>query len=1186
MAASTNNPNTNNTNTGTATNRSSTSSVIHIGNTRSTEQDLLRSIDHSLQQLLRNSSSVSQSNARSTVSNTRSIQNMLSNVYTNRSNRGVSSFRRSSSMSYDPTSFLDGLERSLMNGLGTSDFRDRINDMLHNFCDLLGTDLEHAPNIVGQELGRHLSQSFRNTSIGQSLTNSFQNLQNRAINSLNNTYNQGVQNYLNRNGISNFNGPFTPEAIRNAINGQNNQNTQSNPSPASTPSGQSQSSTSQLIQQGIQSVVNPSSSGPVSSLISNTSNPASIPATTPNVSVPASSAASAVATSNPASSAMAAASGGATEAGAALSGLASVAQKGSLVILAVSLALAALEPAITGVTKFFKVFSAVGDRANTSKAKNQELAKKRLQDDVETIIKKPFEMLAEAAQAAYDAWDTNLRKINGTQGYTKSDLQDLMASYADRLRSEGLTRVVSSTDIVNNLSKVLDSGLSGVVAEEFAYLATKLNAAVPTQDFFSYGDVYASLAANAIKQGKSQSEAIEYANQELETFASNVLYSSRQLAGGFTTGLKDAESLFEKSVQIAQTSKTEDAAQIAGVLTSVSAITGAIAPDLASSIIDAVVKAATGGNSSEIVALRSLAGINASNTEFLQQLANDPQKVFSELFRNLASMQNMSQSAYMEVAEGLSSTFGISMDALSRVDFNYLAENIEKMTISTASLEENMQQLQSGETTTNAEQMKMAQINEYILNEGLSYVLDNEAARAIQQHMWDEQIARELQEATYGIEIQGAALELLESLKSTVDNILSFINPFSWLSKLVNAISSAQEASAQQADINQLLELGKVGKGNISSIYQLTTRNADLDLAPGGLVGMMGGISSYKLAASQTKFYNSLANPLSSNSNSSALNKFYKGLVTQNATDALLSFSGSRSSYTWGTLSKSAAKMIASTDFSNNATMHKAVQTVSDTTKAQSNISSKLDEFISTDTMKSVYDSGKTYQDYIASASRYGIADLEEALSNNGYTMSQLEQQWQTLQTEDAAEKQRDRLTQEETFWNLSELYQSTIMTDQKTMISLTETQIGILTTSRDYQKNILDTQLNQLDVEKSSNEHIFKILTTTTQFYNEWISYYVKHTAYNAAYKSSDVLRIQNMENDSSGEKVNKLAETLTSSVTNLQDPTVQTNVLLSQILIALNTIVQQNGSSTGTGGLSLPDTLQALALGMVKTT
>ena len=145
----------------------------------------------------------------------------------------------------------------------------------------------------------------------------------------------------------------------------------------------------------------------------------------------------------------------------------------------------------------------------------------------------------------------------------------------------------------------------------------------PTEDFFQYSSTYASLAANAIKNGKSETEAISYATSELENFASNLLYSSRQLAGGFSTGLKNASSLFEEAVKITTAAKQGDAGQLSSVLTAVSAVTGAIAPDLASSMTDAIVKAATGGNSSQIVALRSLAGINAGNTEFLKALVNN-----------------------------------------------------------------------------------------------------------------------------------------------------------------------------------------------------------------------------------------------------------------------------------------------------------------------------------------------------------------------------------------------------------------------------------------------------------------------------------------------------------------------------------------------------------------------------------
>ena len=55
----------------------------------------------------------------------------------------------------------------------------------------------------------------------------------------------------------------------------------------------------------------------------------------------------------------------------------------------------------------------------------------------------------------------------------------------------------------------------------------------------------------------SQAEAIEYANSQLKTFASEVLYASRNLAGGFSTGLKDAQSPFEDSVRLHKQVKQE-----------------------------------------------------------------------------------------------------------------------------------------------------------------------------------------------------------------------------------------------------------------------------------------------------------------------------------------------------------------------------------------------------------------------------------------------------------------------------------------------------------------------------------------------------------------------------------------------------------------------------------------------------
>ena len=99
----------------------------------------------------------------------------------------------------------------------------------------------------------------------------------------------------------------------------------------------------------------------------------------------------------------------------------------------------------------------------------------------------------------------------------------------------------------------------------------------------------------------------------------------------------------------------------------------------------------------------------------------------------------MSKSNYMEVAEGLSEVFGVSKEAFARVDFQYLADVIGAMSIDGESLGQNLSMLVSGQTTYTAEQARTAEINRVMIEEGLAYVLDNEVARSIQEHMWQEQ---------------------------------------------------------------------------------------------------------------------------------------------------------------------------------------------------------------------------------------------------------------------------------------------------------------------------------------------------------------------------------------------------------------------------------------------------------------
>lgn len=724
----------------------------------------------------------------------------------------------------------------------------------------------------------------------------------------------------------------------------------------------------------------------------------------------------------------------------------------------------AFAPAIEGAKKLIDASSTALNRYHLTQKKNIEYAQKRMLEDINTLVQTPFDILRKGAEEWYSAWDNNIRTINATQGYTKSDLQDLMASFADRLRTEGLTSVVSATDITNSLTKVLQSGLSGSIAEEFAYIATKLNAAVPTQDFFGYADTYASIAANAVRTGMSQTEAIEYANQQLTAFANNVLYASREVAGGFTTGLKNAESLFKQSVQIAQTGKTYNASEISGVMTAVSAITGAIAPDLANAMTDAIYKAAVGGNNSEIVALRSLAGGNASNTEFLRDLTTNPKEVFSELFRELAERQTMSTDAFMEVAEGLSSIFGISAESFARVDFAYLAQAINSMDTSSKALIDNMNLLKSGETTTNAESMKMQKINEMILDEGLSYVLDNEAARAIQQHMWDEQLARELQETEYGVNLHGAALELLEGIRHAVDTITTILNPFKLLGKIGSLFTSSKEDDALKADIGQILELGKVGQGNARAIYNLTSYRENLKVTD-TLTEMFGGISTFKIQNYNT---NRLDH--------SSANAFGYGPLAwewdeggYNGATVKYPVKTPSSKFSWQTIGKSQALAALNSTQSNlnlqgidgikqlqNSSAVSQSVAESNTKNLQKMLDS-MEKYVSNNPQAS-------YEDWLKTARSYGIADFETVVKDSGLTNDQISNQYAILQAQQDMIQQKERQKQEEDYWKTSNESLTSVSTNTKSTaesVGGTEGILGKVAVAADALSSISESYLN-----------------------------------------------------------------------------------------------------------------------------
>lgn len=1180
-----NNNGNNPSNAGSGSNPDILSSLQgYINNTNTSRNNaiaLLKSIDQTTKQILQSGGGMSASNAQNMMPGARG-----SNTYfqsrTNYSSRGLGgggSFRQ----------FTDNLQKTMMEELIGNEFKNSLRDIRDKLARDLGVNVEQVPAELGKMLGGKLAGAIKNLKPVDEAIGSFKDIISGKFNDIKNAYVRGRNNnYASTHdgaaynpqrssastirdairtpsGTSMFGGSSAPGGSNRAaynIQAQTviiraNSIIQESERPEGLQGNLSDDALSSILDLlGGGSSVDDMVNGISSILKGSASSAGAAGAEAVGAGAAGAEAVGAGAGAAGASAAGAASAGaGAVGAGIteALGALSAVAPEILLIIGAVVAATMVFDalvdagkPMIEGSKKLFKSLSDAANRYEKSREEGLKAAEARMKADFETVIREPFKILEDAAQNLYDAWDQNVRIINGTQGYNKDQLYDLIGGFADRLRAEGLERVVSTDTVTTNLAKVLESGLSGSVAEEFAYLATKLNAAIPTEDFFNYASTYSSIAANAIQQGKSQSEAISYANSQLESFASNLLYASREISGGFTTGLKDANTLFQQSVQIAQASRTNNATQISGVMTAVSAIVGAVAPDLATSMTDAIYKAATGGNSSEIVALRSLAGINASNTEFLKKLSEDPQGVFTNLFDNLGNMQKMSQDSYMEVAEGLSSVFGVSMDAFARVDFNYLAQAISSMNTSNGSLEENLELLASGETTTNAEQLRMQQINEYMWNEGLAYVMDNAAAREIQKHMWDEQIARELMESEYSVNIKGAALEFLEGIRKTIDNILGFLNPFKMFSKLSNLVGSIEEAEAQDVDVKQLLELGKLGGGNATALYQLTTRNTDLNLTE-SLVNMMGGVSAYNIASTKRKvtsdlLYTGWNSLFDATYGGHGMNALYALASTEagKAGQNVSSMFNGKSAYSWGTIGKSTASALSSTaslsatsTSGGLAAISSEQQEASATAQAQkvatqnlTNMLNSMQTYVDEATAK-----GETadYDEWVKSASSTNrIDDFAAALQEAGMTEEAVKSQFDSATTQAAQTAEKERKLREEKFW--------------------TDT-VDLLTVNNTMLQSIFDKQ---------------------TEFFQAIVDYFIDHLVYSSSYSHTDVSTVQKKEKNKSETAIYELARALTQNTTDLLDPTVQTNAILAQILKLVNVLVQQGTLNTESGAMS----------------
>lgn len=1143
----------------------------------------------------------SQSAARDYYQDTRSKKGKFGRDYEEGTWSKAKSVKSATRRSYQ--GFLDSFEDALIDGLIGSDFKKQIKSTMRSFADQLGTEIEGIPDEIGKQLGQKAMDAFRNSDVGKQVFGKLDTYKKNASDYLQNKGQSFIQNLKNSDTskgseainkfFSNYKFEGSGYNFKSFKNVAQQMVKDGSSGLGKIGSGLKDAATS-IFGRGAGSAATSAAGQAAASGTASAAGAGSAAAGAGAASAAATSSAAMTAASTTAASGMAAAGTEAAEASAAFPPLLVVVAAGVVVFKALKTIVGSVGLAFKSLKIMIDAFKKAGNRNQESREKNVKLANERMQADIETMVRKPFEILQQAAEAWYSTWDNQLKTISATQGYTKSDVQDLMSAFTQRLRSEGLTDYISGADLTNNLSKVLESGLSGKIAEEFAYQATKLNAAVPTQDFFNYASTYASVAANAVRSGMSEAAAIQSANESLSSFTSGLLYASRELSGGFTTGLKDAASVYEQAVKIAQASRTGSITDISSVLLAVRGEVGAVAPDLATSITDTIYNMLTGGNSSDTVALRSLAGVNASNTEFLRAVAKNPQKVFSTLFENLAKMYNDSSDAYMEKAEGYAQLFGLTSEAFQRINFNDLANAISKMNMSNASLNENMNLLVDGQTTTSAEQLKNQQINKYMIEEGLSLVLDNEAGRAIQEHMWQEQIARELQEAMYAVELKGAAAEALEKLKNAVNNILNFLNPFSWLKKIGNVIATSNEAAAQEADVRQLLELGKVGQGNATSMYQLTTRNANLNIVD-DLVTMMGGVSLYGAAKTGTRVWNAIANgPLVLMDN--ADNLLNAGLSA--LTNGGGSSSGPRSQYNWGSVGKSVAKAVTSALSSGQYPIELPTVTVKSGQSAASSsaaaVKTSIDKMLADDYLVDQFvKQGKSYDEWAATASKFNISDLNKAIEDAGYSQADIEQYFQDKETEQGVEEAQAIRLHEKLFRDTGISFWTEKFPDE-----FRDPMFEYMDAANSYLKDIEKNQVDWKNYFKSEwiNKGWPAFVSSGSgsnglfnKFYIEFMRYFVNHYYYSntSGYDYSDVDAIQRKSKEQErGDTVYALAEMLTKNLLDLKDPTVQTNALLAQILIVVNAIMNQQNEVAGTTGQGqLLESLSAMALGMTTS-
>ena len=435
-----------------------------------------------------------------------------------------------------------------------------------------------------------------------------------------------------------------------------------------------------------------------------------------------------------------------------------------------------------------KIAKSIGDQLDyivhqSNKNRNDiiKLGFEKIRSDVKDMAEYSYDIYTTATQKIYDAWDQNLSKVTATQGYTKEALNTLQDSVAQRLQNEGYGNVINASEYITQLSNVLNSKISGSIAEAFAAENLILQNAVPEVDLSSMAVEFAAIFTNAQKQGASGEDAMIRAMEQI-TGATKAL---EEVTGGNNQFINQIGDFLKKSEEIVSIAggSADKIADLTTQMMAAEAPLSALTPQLSgftSTMIDTLVS----GNDATAVALRAImndinSNVGITETALRQSFMEDTQGTLVTMYQAIDKFisDNSNEAARMEFLNAMTTTFGIQAKELAQVDFKSIAESIQNVNAQTNIKEltkaENL--VRSGETATLEEQLVNNTANQLLATNAVRDTIDNRLMRKLEANEINMEKQLAAQQAVQSVNFADQTLSFLINI---FDAIRSFLDPF------------------------------------------------------------------------------------------------------------------------------------------------------------------------------------------------------------------------------------------------------------------------------------------------------------------------------------------------------------------------------------------------------------------------